>query len=109
MDGESAESAADNDSTSADGLVPGLSNTMLAVIAGGVAALLVVGAVVAFCVMRKKNRAAAQQGQAVAGPVGSDEEAATGKSAAGAGAGKNPARASPLSPSPLLDRRGGPC
>ncbi|GAA5834451.1 hypothetical protein JCM9279_004320 [Rhodotorula babjevae] len=89
-DDETAESAADTESTSSDGLVPGLSNTMLAVIAGGVAALLVVGAVVAFCVMRKKNRASAQQGQAAAGPVGSDEEAATGKSTTGTG--KNPAQ-----------------
>ncbi|GAA5908740.1 hypothetical protein JCM8208_006775 [Rhodotorula glutinis] len=91
-DDESAASASDTDSTSSSSLVPGLSNTMLAVIAGGVAALLVVGAVVAFCVMRKKNRATAQQGQAAAGPVGSDEEAATGKSTAGAGTGKNPAQ-----------------
>ncbi|KPV78516.1 uncharacterized protein RHOBADRAFT_41061 [Rhodotorula graminis WP1] len=91
-DDESVAPDSDTDSTTSSGLVPGLSNTMLAVIAGGVAALLIGGAVVAFCVMRRKNRAAAQQGQAATGPVGSDEEAATSKSAAGAGTGKNPAQ-----------------
>ncbi|BGP36654.1 hypothetical protein JCM10449v2_000555 [Rhodotorula kratochvilovae] len=93
-DSESAEDSSSSSSSSSS-LIPGLSNTMLAVIVGGIALLLCVGVGVACVVMRKKDRATSQQqqqGQAAGGHSNSDEEAAAGAPTGGAaGSGKNPA------------------
>ncbi|GAA6047146.1 hypothetical protein JCM3770_006923 [Rhodotorula araucariae] len=87
------DSTADTMSSSSGSLIPGLSNTMLAVIAGGIAVLLCVGVGVSCVVMRKKDRAAsAQQAQGAGAATNTDEEASAGSPTGdAAGSGKKPA------------------